>query len=529
MTPRLISLVFAASVFLVAGAQREPTEDQLQQMLRRFPDADLNKDGKLTRDEFLEFRRKMRSEGADVSPRSGASPRQPASPQKPLSPEKVAPPPGQGSPPPQAHAGFLGVQQRDGVWWFVSAKGEPLVSIGLNHVVAEFLLLPPNKKATMDRYGADIVDAAGRFNSAGEGAKRWMDEVLADMRDWGFNTLGMHTPRPTMAALGGANVYYLPSIRVARIDGPLEASAAEKPDVFSENFVAKVEATAKAVCADCAHDPRVLGYCYCDLPHWTDAEILGRFRNAGLCGSWGDAIRSQPAQTAGKQAWMGLLQGQYKSAADAAAAYGLAASSWEELAQTADWNHPRDKVAAARDADALTAMIAERWYGYLHDAIRRHDTQHLIFGDKLKYDMIPPLLLPVLKKYVDVILIQDVKEPLEDQLVRFSRVHAGTGKPILSGDSGFSAPDPNKKHLKGFPVGSYKEVGEHYAAYLKGIMGLPFVVGWHYCGYIEGCAGTRLEGQEGFKDAFGKTHVEVIGYVREANAKAVEWHRASRP
>ena len=52
-----------------AADRREPTAEQFQQMLRRFPDADLNKDGKLTRAEFLEFRRKMQPEGTAASSR----------------------------------------------------------------------------------------------------------------------------------------------------------------------------------------------------------------------------------------------------------------------------------------------------------------------------------------------------------------------------------------------------------------------------------------------------------------------------
>jgi hypothetical protein len=44
----------------LAGAGREEPEERLQQLLRRFPNADLNKDGKLTRDELLQFRGKTR-------------------------------------------------------------------------------------------------------------------------------------------------------------------------------------------------------------------------------------------------------------------------------------------------------------------------------------------------------------------------------------------------------------------------------------------------------------------------------------
>ncbi|HEY6166535.1 MAG TPA: hypothetical protein VI454_00755 [Verrucomicrobiae bacterium] len=56
----------------LAGASREKMEEQLQQLLKRFPDADLNKDGKLTRDEFLEFRRKQ-PEGKAASSRASAA------------------------------------------------------------------------------------------------------------------------------------------------------------------------------------------------------------------------------------------------------------------------------------------------------------------------------------------------------------------------------------------------------------------------------------------------------------------------
>jgi len=59
-------------------AQREPSEAQLQQMLRRFPDADLNRDGNLTLDEFREFRRKMRTSAVTSSPPAVAAALAPA-------------------------------------------------------------------------------------------------------------------------------------------------------------------------------------------------------------------------------------------------------------------------------------------------------------------------------------------------------------------------------------------------------------------------------------------------------------------
>ena len=55
-----LTVLFWLSLSL-AGAGREVPEEQLQKLLQRFPNADLNKDGKLTRDELLQFRGKTRA------------------------------------------------------------------------------------------------------------------------------------------------------------------------------------------------------------------------------------------------------------------------------------------------------------------------------------------------------------------------------------------------------------------------------------------------------------------------------------
>src|SRR5947208_15396412 len=66
-------MLLSLSLSLVApGAGPEATDGRLQQLLARFPDADLNKDGKLTREEFAEYRKK-RSEGTGATSRPSAA------------------------------------------------------------------------------------------------------------------------------------------------------------------------------------------------------------------------------------------------------------------------------------------------------------------------------------------------------------------------------------------------------------------------------------------------------------------------
>lgn len=73
MIQKRISAAIAVAVCVIAfsqanaasaAAKRELTEEQLQQLLKRFPDADLNKDGKLTVDEAQAYLRKRKSEEA---------------------------------------------------------------------------------------------------------------------------------------------------------------------------------------------------------------------------------------------------------------------------------------------------------------------------------------------------------------------------------------------------------------------------------------------------------------------------------
>ena len=64
---RLVVLLVLLALPLLAATAGEPNEQRLQQMLRRFPDADLNKDGKLTPDEARAYLRNRKSEKSSAA------------------------------------------------------------------------------------------------------------------------------------------------------------------------------------------------------------------------------------------------------------------------------------------------------------------------------------------------------------------------------------------------------------------------------------------------------------------------------
>ncbi|HEY2573461.1 MAG TPA: EF-hand domain-containing protein, partial [Verrucomicrobiaceae bacterium] len=72
-----LPLLGGAFLFLASAA---PIDDRLQELLRQFPDADLNHDGKLTVDEFRQFRNRTSPKNSvpSTSPATASSIEHPA-------------------------------------------------------------------------------------------------------------------------------------------------------------------------------------------------------------------------------------------------------------------------------------------------------------------------------------------------------------------------------------------------------------------------------------------------------------------
>jgi hypothetical protein len=72
---------------------------------------------------------------------------------------------------------FFTVARRRRHWWSVTPDGEPLFSIGMNHIDSASLRYPENVHIWRERCGND--------------QKRWpQGRVASDLKDWGFNTIG---------------------------------------------------------------------------------------------------------------------------------------------------------------------------------------------------------------------------------------------------------------------------------------------------------------------------------------------------
>lgn len=448
------------------------------------------------------------------------------------------------TPLPKAHAaktGFIHVEQIDGVWWFIDADGEKFVSLGVNHIEPHLWLAPYNKEATLKRYGSDMVDAEGHFNTHGSSAKKWIDRQVEIIRSLHFNTFGPHTHDSIDPALYRDQVFYIARLNTAPLAGWRERNGeGPRPDVFSPDFRKFVTERVASVCAAHKDSRKLLGYLYTDIPNWVMGKNEQKEQGTDtLIYPWVTAIITLGETSPGKQRWLQLLRERYPSAEAAAEVWGIQISptygiSWETMARRVNWSAPTDKEMADADMIAFLHLIADQWYGIHREIIHQHDPNHLLLGDKNMFNMRHEWVLPALKKHVDVVAIQTYGLWADDVKIT-DEVYAATGKPIFNGDGcySFAAPQQKEWGVKGWRTGakSIEEVAQFYRATLEGMMATPYVIGWHHCGYLQQWdaaeRGDSPMNENGFLDPFETKIQTWTDVIEEVNARATSLHGAT--
>ena len=91
-------------------------------------------------------------------------------------------------------AKVVGLKNDAGIWWFTAPDGQPFLSIGVNHVQPVYWRAQGDGQFVTKTYGPDFLLPDGEINDSSPGAKVWATRVATNLTNWGFNTLGMHTP-----------------------------------------------------------------------------------------------------------------------------------------------------------------------------------------------------------------------------------------------------------------------------------------------------------------------------------------------
>ncbi|MHC4627595.1 MAG: twin-arginine translocation signal domain-containing protein, partial [Planctomycetota bacterium] len=238
--------------------------------------------------------------------------------------------------------GFFTIGRRNARWWLISPEDKKFFSIGLNHIDSATLRYRENARIWRDKYGNSM--------------EKWLAQVREDLRSWGFNTVGWVQEVVTREILNHRHSRNFTFEEYQWLDMPYchmlpfvdfhqwEVET-RNPDFYSKGFEQWCDYVARAHCGRLADDPKLIGYFYCDCPTWV------HIRKDNRKGPLFDPAKLE--SQAGRK----------------------------ELAD-----------------------MAARYYKVAHDAIRRYDKNHLIFGDR--YEAKAPLPEEVVRAaipYVDIL------------------------------------------------------------------------------------------------------------------------------
>ena len=107
-------------------------------------------------------------------------------------------------------------------------------------------------------------------------------------------------------------------------------------------------------------------------------------------------------------AWIDILKAQYSSAEAAGKMYGLTITKWNGFYEVTNYGMPKEVEKGFADQALMNANDEKAYHKAHHDTIHRHDPNHLILGDKIQNARMQTYWVwNVIKKYVDVVLIQD--------------------------------------------------------------------------------------------------------------------------
>lgn len=188
------------------------------------------------------------------------------------------------------------------------------------------------------------------------------------------------------------------------------------------------------------------------------------------------------------------------------------------------------EVDGLSDDEALRSIV-RKYYQVTHDAIRRYDSSHLIFGDLIEgADTLPtgpaeppPVVFTEMGDYVDVVSV-NWYHPFDIMRESLDAWQALCDKPVFLSDSAFVAPNDLLSRADPLFEGGWEKLrvqdeaerGDAYVEMIKKAADSGYVVGWGWCSFMQ----NRVR-KYGLKDRFDEPY-ECTDIMRSFNARLYE-------
>ncbi len=335
----------------------------------------------------------------------------------------------------------------------IDPTGAPFVSLGVTHIRA----LSRNAVAFEHRYAGDW--------------RRACQEVVANLKSWGFNSAGYHHPMEIRTMLPFMAETYLGEIAYWM-------AGTRYPDVFGRGFSSAIARQIHQMCSGAKRNPNLIGYYWTDTPRW-DLDNTRRMIND----DWVSAIRRAPMDWPGKKRYVEFLVRRHANDPEMfRASYGF---------DLKDCNEPNASYAAIdlenrtirSDDDEFLRLIAREYYRVAGETMELEDRKHLVFGDRYMLNDLPQSVLEEALRWIDVVSIQPYRNQFEQEA--FDRIYKIARRPIMICDHAVNFPT-ERYPTTGWPASANEQhAARAHSKYIAEAFNRPYIVGYHRCHYID--------------------------------------------
>lgn len=370
----------------------------------------------------------------------------------------------------QKSSRFFRVEQRNGVWWFITPDGKPFFSNGVN--VIDTGTTPENYRQKNPEW------ALFRFY---KNEKEWRDETFKRLKSWNFNTIGGWSDEKLEAS------GEMPYVKTFYWGDKLVPWG----DVFSEETERHINERAKIEIPPLKDDKNLIGYFTDNELKWWDDTVFYYFL-------------TQPTENKTRQVLMRLIREHYKN-------------NFDRLKHDFETGAAQDFAGLERETrltlkptgegaeiiDKFMFLLASRYYKMVHDAIRRHDKNHLILGDRYP-SWYSQAVVRASIPFVDVVSTNYMADWNDGNISAFylDSLHRLTKKPVIVTEYYMCATENrsgNKNSSAAFPiVQTQKERAKSFQTNLTAYAELPYVIGAHWFQYYDEPANGRDSDGEDF-------------------------------
>ena len=386
--------------------------------------------------------------------------------------------------------GFFHVKKDDdGRWWAYDPLGRGFVVFGIDHVSygghwCEFINRHLHKEFN-DK----------RFKNKGE----WEEETLDRLTSWGFNMIMGGDGALRQRGLAHAIIINVGDTMATLgdefdITPNKSAPCTAFPNVFHPKFKKWCEYRVNLVCKSQVNNPWLFGY-------FIDNELCWWGHGSNYGGLFDTVMRKNAAHTA-KTALRDFLA---KKADNNIETFN---KTWETSIAKFDDILELEKLPNSTDEQKaiktdFLRLIAELYFGNVHEALRKADPNHMLLGCRFAgIDGSHPVVWETAGKYSDVLTwnyygsvdldaeaaytprIDAKRLPL---MVDFKRVYEWTGRPCLITEWSFPALDSGLPCTNGAGQ-RFKTQAERAKAteiFARTMLSMPFLIGYDYFMWVD--------------------------------------------